>query len=224
MVDVFILISVIWVFISSNLYRLWLPAMLTATTQPFHGMDNGISKSLKQCFGSVTFWYRSGSSSGSCSFCEWPLDANKKGSFAYCFLKVHLQFTSFFKDKKSERSKKINQDFSCYFASWWKVPDPDPCLWIVNNGSGSVTLLVSVSFTTIVLWGIKYFLFHYLFFVIKIFSLKILVMKHVVTWQYFRQTKNLLLFWKIVATHFGGETHFSFRSMQFLFETFSFRE
>ncbi len=129
MVDVLILVAVIWGFISYNLYRLWLPAMLTATTQPVHGMDNGISKSLKLCFGSVTFWYGSGSS----SFCEWPSDADKKGSFAYCFVKVHLHHSSKIKSQKEPTKKEI-KIFRLMLEGSGSRSIP------MNNGSESGTL------------------------------------------------------------------------------------
>ncbi len=49
---------------------------------------------------------------------------------------VHLH-TSFFKDKKSEKSYKTVEIkvFLTFFAWWWKDPEPDPYLWVMTNQS-----------------------------------------------------------------------------------------
>jgi hypothetical protein len=58
--------------------------------------------------GSVPLTYGSRFGSGSCFFRQWLTRCNKKSYFfqsffAYYFMKVHLHYTSVFKDKKSKK-------------------------------------------------------------------------------------------------------------------------
>ncbi len=87
---------------------------------------------MRQCCGSMTFWYESGSAdpcltngsgfgSGSCYFRHWPLRRHQKTNFFkafYCWLLFEGTFTSFLKDKskKSHKTVRRSQGFSYYFC------------------------------------------------------------------------------------------------------------
>ncbi len=50
----------------------------------------------------------------------------------FCFLLFEGTFTSFFKDKKSQRSHKtVGINFFLTIFAWWKK-DPDPYIWIMD--------------------------------------------------------------------------------------------
>ncbi len=84
---------------------------------------------------SLTSSSGSGSSSRSYSFCQWPSTCQQKIFFSICLLLFEGAFTSFFKDKMSQKSR--NQGFSYYFFWWWEVPDPggQKIYW---SGSGTI--------------------------------------------------------------------------------------
>ncbi len=112
----------------------------------FHITD-GICISLLQCCGSMTFW--SGSGSGSADPCLWLMDpdpaffvidlqdASKKlifNTIFFCLLLFKGKFTSFFKIKCQKESQiKV---FLTIFAWWYKDPDPDPYIWLVDPDPG----------------------------------------------------------------------------------------
>ncbi len=104
----------------------------------------------RQCCGSVTFWYGSGSANPY----HWlpdldPDTAFSSGAdkmptkkcfllefFAYFFLNVHLKQFSQIVKEKSRNSK--NHSFLSFLAFWW-MTDPDP-RGPKTYGSGSTTL------------------------------------------------------------------------------------
>jgi hypothetical protein len=118
---------------------------------------NGI-QSRYLCSGSVTFWSES-IPANSCLWLTHPhpdpglfvsdiQDTNKK--YFFCLLLFEGIFTSFVKDKNSWRSHKTVEIkvFLTFFAWWWKDPEPDLYLWLMDPdpggskicGSGSGTL------------------------------------------------------------------------------------
>ncbi len=126
---------------------------------------------LIQCSGSVTFWYRSGSSDPYLSptdpdpdpdiFVSDLKDANKKTNF-YVFCLLLYEGTIILQEskviKKSQNSR--NQGFLTIFASWWDSGDPDPYIWQririwiqdaqKTYDSDSGTLLLSAFFWTLI--------------------------------------------------------------------------
>ncbi len=81
----------------------------------------------------------SGFGSGSCYFRYWPLRRQQKTKFLnkiFCLLLFEGTFTSFFKEKKSKRSRKTVgiKVFLTVFAWWYKDPDPD--LWQMDPDPG----------------------------------------------------------------------------------------
>jgi hypothetical protein len=114
------LIFVIWIIfiftINNNAAFFYLIPSLYIVTVFFHA--------LKQCFGSVPFWYGSGSGSFSLVTFKMPTK-DCKFFFLLNFLKVHLHHSSQIKImKKSQNSR--NQGFSYYF-----------CLMMEKSGSES---------------------------------------------------------------------------------------
>ncbi len=93
-----------------------------------------------RCCGPVTFWYisgsRSGSGSGSCYFRQWPsrwqLKINNFNKF-FCLLLFEATLISFFKDKVIKRSKTVPiKVFLTIFAWWQKDPELDPYLKLMD--------------------------------------------------------------------------------------------
>ncbi len=65
-----------------------------------------------------------GTGSGSCSFRQWPSRRQKKIFFKKVLcLFLFGTFTSFFKDKKSQRSHKTVEMkcFLIFYACWWRI-------------------------------------------------------------------------------------------------------
>ncbi len=88
---------------------------------------------VNQCCGSMKFWC----GSGSCYFRQWPSRRKKKFFQVFCLLLFEGTFPSSFKNKTSWRSHKtigINV-FLTLFAWWYKDPDPDPYLWLMDPDS-----------------------------------------------------------------------------------------
>jgi hypothetical protein len=100
---------------------------------------------LKPVFGIRGIWYRTiririlgsvvvtnGSVCGFCSFRHWPSRRLQKiiflSSQLLCLFLFEGTFTSFFKDKKSQRNHKTGEFkvFLHFFACWWNDPDADP--------------------------------------------------------------------------------------------------
>jgi hypothetical protein len=106
------------------------------------------SRSYSQCCGStdilvwIRIWIRrsmpliNGSGSGSCYFRHWPSRCRHKTNFFiefFCLLLFEGTFKQFFEDKNSKRSHKTVgiKVFLTIFA-YWKDPDPDPYLWLMD--------------------------------------------------------------------------------------------
>ncbi len=96
----------------------------------------------------ILVWFRpgsmpltNGSGSGSCYLRHWPSRCQQKANFfktVFCLLLFEVTYTSFFKDKKFERSLKTagRKVFLTIFACWSKDPDPDPYLWLMDPYPG----------------------------------------------------------------------------------------
>ncbi len=86
-----------------------------------------------QCCGSVTFWY--GSGSGSCYFRQWPTRWQQKIHFFLRFFANYSEATFTSKVIKKSQNRR-NQGFRTIFAWWWKDPDPDPNLVLMDPDLG----------------------------------------------------------------------------------------
>ncbi len=126
--------------------------------------------SIMQCFGSVTYWYGSGSapltnrfgsspgsgsSSGSCSFRQWLSRRQQKYFFStfFCLLlsKVHLYHSS-----KIKSHKKVSKSRNQGFYSMMEGPKFES----MTNGSGSGWSKKLKGSETLVQWQTKCLFYH----------------------------------------------------------------
>ncbi len=68
----------------------------------------------------------SGSSSGSCSFRQWPSRRQQKIFFPQCFYAYFIWRYIYIILRRKKSHKTVEIKVFLFFACWWKDPDPEP--------------------------------------------------------------------------------------------------